>query len=318
MATPRVTVGLPVFNGERYLAEAIESILGQNFADFELVIADNGSTDGTSEICARYASLDPRVSVHRSSVNMGAAWNYNRLVDLARGEYFKWVAHDDLLAPSMLCRCVEMLDAHDNAALAYPGVEEIDEHGSALRVYAFPAAYADHGSALERVSAVVARHTMCYEVFGLLRTRTLRATSRIGSYWGSDRALLVELAAVGRFVRVPEILLFSREHPERMRYSTDWTAWHDTRNAGMPTLPTWRLLREFGRVAMATPGSSLERARTARVLARWTFRRRRFLVRQLLLWAAYRSFVGRHLMRKRVSSSRRSRNSYAPRSLTGA
>ncbi|WP_165367920.1 glycosyltransferase family 2 protein, partial [Phytoactinopolyspora endophytica] len=89
-SSPRVTIGLPVYNGERYLADAIASILAQEFADFELLIADNGSTDATADICSDAARSDSRVTVHRSDVNRGAAWNYNRLVDLARGEYFKW------------------------------------------------------------------------------------------------------------------------------------------------------------------------------------------------------------------------------------
>ncbi|HLR96223.1 MAG TPA: glycosyltransferase, partial [Jiangellaceae bacterium] len=76
---PRVTIGLPVFNGERYLEAAIDSILAQDFQDFELLLADNASTDATLEICERAAARDPRVTVHRSEANRGAAWNYNRV-----------------------------------------------------------------------------------------------------------------------------------------------------------------------------------------------------------------------------------------------
>ncbi len=88
---PRVSIGLPVFNGERYLARAIDSILAQDFRDLELVVCDNASTDRTAEICAAYARRDPRVRYHRNPRNLGAGPNYDRCFHLARGEYFKWI-----------------------------------------------------------------------------------------------------------------------------------------------------------------------------------------------------------------------------------
>src|SRR5688572_10868700 len=96
---PRVSIGLPVYNGENYLAEAIDSILAQTFEDFELIISDNASTDRTQEICEAYAAKDGRIRYYRSEVNKGSAWNFNRVFELARGEYFKWAAHDDYIAP---------------------------------------------------------------------------------------------------------------------------------------------------------------------------------------------------------------------------
>ena len=101
MATdgPRVSIGLPVYNGDNYLAETLDSILAQTFTDFELIISDNGSTDRTEAICRRYAAQDHRVRYVRNPSNLGAARNYKRAFELARGEYFKWNGHDDPLAP---------------------------------------------------------------------------------------------------------------------------------------------------------------------------------------------------------------------------
>src|SRR4051794_27811047 len=79
---PRVSIGLPVYNGEKYLAAAIESALRQTFGDLELIISDNGSTDGTREICERFAAEDPRVRYHQEVQNRGAVWNFNRVVQL--------------------------------------------------------------------------------------------------------------------------------------------------------------------------------------------------------------------------------------------
>src|SRR3954470_1068595 len=93
---PRVSIGLPVYNGQRFLAPAVSSLLAQTFADFELVICDNASTDDTEAICRRFAERDPRVRYHRNEQNVGAAPNFNRALALSTGQYFKWAAHDDL------------------------------------------------------------------------------------------------------------------------------------------------------------------------------------------------------------------------------
>src|SRR3954470_23138397 len=108
--TPRVTIGLPVYNGARYLAEAIESVLAQTFTDFELVISDNASTDATAAIALQYAARDPRVRYSRNRENIGSARNFGRAFELATGEFFKWMASDDLISPEFLENCVAALD----------------------------------------------------------------------------------------------------------------------------------------------------------------------------------------------------------------
>src|SRR5579872_4758271 len=115
---PRVTIGVPVFNGEAFVAETLKSLLNQTFTDFEIVISDNASTDGTGQICQTYAARDPRIHYYRSDVNRGAAWNHNRVFELAKGEYFKWNSADDLCAPEFLARCVASLDDDPAAVMA--------------------------------------------------------------------------------------------------------------------------------------------------------------------------------------------------------
>src|SRR5579871_3942080 len=114
----RVSIGLPVHNGERYLREAIDSLLAQTYRDFELIISDNGSTDGTEAICRAYAAADPRIRYYREEQNRGCAWNWNRVFALARGEIFKWAAHDDVCAPRLVERCLEALDRCPEAVLS--------------------------------------------------------------------------------------------------------------------------------------------------------------------------------------------------------
>jgi GT2 family glycosyltransferase len=124
---PRVSIGMPLYNAERYLAGTLESILGQTFCDLEVVISDNGSTDRTEQICRQYASRDNRIRYYRNEVNRGAAWNYNHVFELARGEYFKWASYDDLLAPKFLEHCVASLDQDPSAALAFTQFLDDDE-----------------------------------------------------------------------------------------------------------------------------------------------------------------------------------------------
>src|SRR6187402_1563429 len=117
--TPRVTVGIPVYNGAEYLEQAIQSVLAQTFSDFELIICDNASTDATAAIVLDYAARDSRVRYARNRENIGSARNYNRLFELATGEDFKWMACDDLITPQFLEYCVAALDAAPCAVLAY-------------------------------------------------------------------------------------------------------------------------------------------------------------------------------------------------------
>src|SRR5262245_31410059 len=119
---PRVSIGVPVYNGERYLRECIDSILGQTFRDFELILSDNASTDATRTICEAYATRDPRVRYYRNEQNLGACRNFNRCVELARGDYFLWAAHDDAIAPEYLARCVEALDRDPSVVLSHSDV----------------------------------------------------------------------------------------------------------------------------------------------------------------------------------------------------
>ena len=109
-AGPRLSIGLPVYNGENYLAESLDALLGQTYEDFELIISDNASTDGTADICHSYAKQDSRIRYIRQRQNIGCAPNHNYLVDEARGELFKWASDDDLYARDMIRLCVEALD----------------------------------------------------------------------------------------------------------------------------------------------------------------------------------------------------------------
>lgn len=282
----RLGIGLPVHDGERYLAEALESLLGQTFGDFELVICDNASTDATAEIAAEYARRDGRVRVHRSPENIGAAPNFNRAFDLCRGaELFKWAAHDDVCAPTYLERCVEALDRRPDAVLAHPRTRVIDEDGAVVEDYAYEL-QTDAPRAVDRFSALLVGHR-CYEVFGVIRRAVLARTRRIGSFSHGDGVLLAELALLGRFVEVPEPLFLARRHDRQsMQMVGDhdsYAAWFDPKLRGRRLFPNWRIHAEFARAVRAAPLPLRERLHCGYRLLHWMRLRRRLLWRELRL-----------------------------------
>src|SRR6267154_5510945 len=137
-STPLLSIGLFVYNGERFLEEVLQSILSQTFTDFELIISDNASTDRTGEIAEAYAKRDDRIRYYRSEKNMGAGWNIRRVYELASGKYFKQAAVDDLLEPDFLRRCVEILESDPDCVVAYAGTKEVDENGTFINNYVMP------------------------------------------------------------------------------------------------------------------------------------------------------------------------------------
>jgi glycosyltransferase involved in cell wall biosynthesis len=120
---PMLTVGMPVYNADRFLAKALDSFLGQTFKDFELLISDNASTDRTEEICREYAARDHRIRYFRNPQNMGAGWNFRRVYSLANEKYYKYAAHDDFIEPTFLEECTAALEADPGLVLAHARTE---------------------------------------------------------------------------------------------------------------------------------------------------------------------------------------------------
>jgi glycosyltransferase involved in cell wall biosynthesis len=213
MATPKVSVGLPVYNGEKFVKQALDSLLNQDFDGFEIILCDNASTDATEEICRAYAAQDRRIRYYRNDSNIGAAPNYRRVFQLAHGEYFKWFAHDDICLPTFLSRCyATMRAAPADVALVYPLCQFIGEFGEVL-----PARSDSLASPFERpyrrLARVIARVSWGGPFWGLVRPDYIRRT-RLAysvSYW--DDLLLAELALLGKFREIPEVLFQVRSYP---------------------------------------------------------------------------------------------------------
>jgi glycosyltransferase involved in cell wall biosynthesis len=248
---PRVSIGVAVYNGENFLEGTLDSILGQTYTDLEVIISDNGSTDRSAAICEQYAKRDRRLRYHRNQANVGATRNHNLVFQMARGEYFKWNAHDDPCAPSFISRCVEALDRDPSAVLAYPRARIIDQHGDEIDPgdgYD-PTATLGSPSVLGRLREAISSRHRTFPIFGLIRASALRRTPLFEGYSHSDRILMTRLALMGRFVQIPEPLLFSRVHPDAsgQLFSNPrrLLAWWDPSKRGRILLPHWRVFFEY-------------------------------------------------------------------------
>ena len=262
-------MGLPVYNGERYLVEALDALLAQTFTDFELIISDNASTDGTEEICRRYAAADSRIRYIRQPRNIGASPNHNVLVREARGEYFKWAAHDDLYAPELLARCVAALDEHPDVVLSHGDMAIIDETGAVVQKVDYRLATGST-DVRERFRSLVVFDGADDE-YGVMRTDVLRSVREVDSYHHAGRPFIAEIAFRGRFHQVRELLFFRRDHPDRgdRRPTIPGVCTNlDPRRAGQGTA---RLVLEYGlryfdAIARA-PISPAEKAACFRILS---------------------------------------------------
>ncbi len=284
---PRVSIGIPVYNGERFLGEAVQSLLDQTFGDFELVIVDNASTDRTSEICRAFAAKDARVRYHRNERNIGGAPNFVRAFELAdRAPYFKWAAHDDRHHPEYLAECVAVLDAHPEFILCTSDVEIIDGEG---RVVTNPdpellasargvdlTDVADDRPSVRFRNLILSEH-QCLDTFAVTRRSELAQTAHSGPFVGSDRVAVAEIS-FARQVRpraagaVPEPRL-----PGSFRAGDETARAHRVLRPEAPNaivLPYWRYLLEYHRSILRQPLPTAERIACWKALGEWVRKNR--------------------------------------------
>lgn len=300
---PRVTVGIPVYNGENYLAEAIDSILAQSFGDFELLISDNASTDRTEAICREFASRDPRIVYFRQPENLGAAHNYNFVFHNSHGEYFKWAAHDDLVDPQFLELAVAALDLHPEVPLVFSKTRKIDEHGKVVGTYGetYEQMRLSSPRPAERFGDMVCMPNNCVALFGLMRKSQLATTNLHAAYPGADRCLLGELALRGPVYEIPEYLFLRRDHPGAYTHQQNRTryrmGWWDPSQQDRRSFPHWRRLKELrGSIERANLPLA-QRLACYGQLVRWLFapkwyRQHWFKLIEDVVWAASLSIRG--------------------------
>jgi glycosyltransferase involved in cell wall biosynthesis len=208
-SVPLVSIGLPVFNGARFLKQALDSLLGQSFSNIEMIISDNASTDDTEAICRAYAAMDARVQYYRQTVNIGAPHNWNYVAKQARGKYFKWSSGNDFCSPDMVKKCIAVMDEKPEVVLCYGRTCLVDEETGRQEEYAHDIAVIDplpH----KRFKTLCRTLALNNAQSGLIRTEALRRTRYDRPYPSGDIVLMAELALQGQFVLLPDVLLYRR------------------------------------------------------------------------------------------------------------
>ncbi|MHB8397575.1 MAG: glycosyltransferase family 2 protein [Candidatus Limnocylindrales bacterium] len=272
--TPRVSIGLVVYNGERFLSSAIDSLLEQTYRDFELIISDNGSTDGTERIASAAAERDDRVRYVRHAENHGLAWNLNYVVRQASGEFFMWAGHDDIHGPEFIERCVAVLSADPGVVYAYGDTLLIDGEGTVFGREINRFDLAERSPNRRFWEQLVVRGGQNF--YGIIRSSVLRSIAPHGSIPWAERVMFAELSLHGRFALVPGATFFWRRHPAQL--TAIWGSRSAFTDALDPGRPAWRrltpvLMTEYvGGYAAAiwrAPFGAGEQLRCCARLARW-------------------------------------------------
>lgn len=280
---PRLSIGLPVHNGERFLKFALDSLLEQTFTDFEIIISDNASTDDTRRICQEYAARDSRIRYSRNLENIGAAANFNRVFELARGTYFKWAAADDIISPNYLEKCVQVLDCDPSIILCYSKVDRINSSGEIDGVYDYPMR-TDDPLPHVRFSDLILINHFCVAIFGVARREVLAQTPLIEKYVGSDRVLLAELGLRGKLFEIPDYLFHRRDHPQtsgRLYTIYKRLAWFDPARSHNLNLVNWTVGWKYYSAIRRVRISWSEKIRCYQAVGRWFINRRFALIEDI-------------------------------------
>jgi glycosyltransferase involved in cell wall biosynthesis len=286
-STPKVSIGLAVYNGERYIEQTIQSILSQTFRDFELVISDNASTDQTGAICQKFSEQDSRIRYSRNESNIGGANNENLTFTLARGMYFRWAAHDDICAPQLLEKLVEVLENDPSIILVHSRIMKIDENGRPLGVLDQNKATADTPSA--RFCDLTGLDHDCEATYGLIRSEIMAQTGLERNYTDSDRSFLAHLSLFGKFHQVPEVLFYKRIHPDMStKVFQDWRgrmAWFGANQKNQIVLPHWMQFFHYLEMITYSPIPLMDKLYCYKHMVGWIFlyRRWRSMIKDVLL-----------------------------------
>jgi len=199
---PLVSIGMPVYNAEKFIHQALDALLKQDYGHFEVIISDNHSTDATREICLDYTAGDERVYYYRNELNMGAVKNFNKVFELSQGEYFMWHAHDDYRESNYLSSCLEIMEKNPSVILCCTDAL-LNENGGHRRL---KENFSTVGMSPNRRFRKMLWNNSCASIYGLMRRSVLRKTGLFRNVFGSDNLLLAELSLMGEFFQLPCVL----------------------------------------------------------------------------------------------------------------
>lgn len=272
-----VSVGLPVYNGEQYMEQAIDSILAQTHDDFELIISDNASSDRTQEICHAYMDKDARVHYHRNEKNIGLYRNFNRVFELSHGANFKWAATDDLCEPRLLERCLLVLNENPDTVLVCCNTKFVDQNGQSID-HEQPNWHIQDESRHDRMRFAINTEQNIILFDGLMRARAIRKTPCFPDYYGADRVLACNLAMLGKFYQIPETLFVKRLHIDNSATFAADANWFPK---GGP-LKTWRIYSGYLGLVVSSPLSTAEKLTLLRFTSKRLYWKKTHIKREVM------------------------------------
>lgn len=283
------SIGIPVYQGEDFLSETLDSVLAQDYENLEIVISDNASTDATVAIVEAKCRGLSKVRLIRQTANVGAAENYNVVFREALGEYFAWNAHDDISSPDFVSSAVAALEEEPTAAVAYGLPFWVDAEGEKLRPIPVPPGVADPSPAKRFRSA--ARGHPAALVFGMYRSHFVGRGHLHEAFTGSDRNFVAEMMLYGPAVAAGDAEFYLREHENRSvrrlnradgkRMAHRREGWYSPSRARRIVFPSWRRLRGYARAIISAPLTQRQRVSCFGVLVLLLFDDRLRLLRQL-------------------------------------
>ena len=289
-ANPRVTIGMPVYNGAQTIAQSLDSLLEQSFGDFELVISDNASTDDSVHIIKSYCQQDTRIRLIEQSCNIGANGNFSAVVDAARGEYFKWSTCSDLCSPDFLTHCVTFLDAHPDVVLAAPSTLLFETHPDESQLYTQDFAVLNESPG-RRFQQLIETIKLNNAMNGLIRLKALRTRRPvIDHYMQADIVMMSCLCLQGKLAQVPDAVFLRRMDP---RTATILMTKEDDLRHHYPSpdmralLPAWQLFLGWLRAVHQTPVAAADKRQAYCYIAKMCFWERRRLLSDIPACIAY-------------------------------
>ena len=221
---PKITIGLPAYNAEKFMDKTISSILNQTWRDFELIISDNASTDKTSEICKKFERIDSRINFFKQEKNMGPYWNFNFVLEKAQGEYFVWFATDDEHENTFLEKNLKILEENKNVVASISNVEYFGDNIDKIfkknffqnikdkfkyrfdKKTRFTQVFPTNGT-FERRATLYLRMDRSTAFYSLFRSSVIKKCMIITPFAGSDLAIILNVLKYGQINVLNEILM---------------------------------------------------------------------------------------------------------------
>lgn len=267
---PRVSFAIPVRNGEPFLNQALDSVCAQEYDDFEVVVCDNASTDGTPDVVRRFSERDPRVRYVRNAEDIGQIENFNRVFELSRGDFIRWMGADDRLEPDYAGKCVSALDARPDAVGVTTQWRYIDDTGQ-VEFLDVPGPRVDASTPARRLRLtlkLLQSHELLFDpIYSLLRRDALARTGMLPVSRWTDRILAVELSLLGPFCHLDDCLSTRRKARESRKLRL--SRYHENL-AGELQEHRWMLYREFANIVRRAPLAGRQKCSCwGAVLAYW-------------------------------------------------